>query len=281
MRHPILATALLGVLAACGNAAPVPEPHPVTVGNIAVRENWRSSVVVDRVDSILLTMPSGDHQLQRYRRVAAFTLTVDPGGDVTIRLDSLRTVPAAAIDSDLGGATWTGRLGDFSVSALHLSGKSGANALTPLVKSLLPRLPSGGARPRSGWSDSATGRSWTDIFSVSERRTAHWSAGSLSRGDSDRFLPVKLAEEFEQIGEGSQDGQKVTMTAQGRRSGIYYVSTDGEVRSAELTDSAAVSIGVPATRQVMSGLRFTRTDIRFISAGAERGGITVGTTHRR
>jgi hypothetical protein len=71
------------------------------------------------------------------------------------------------------------------------------------------------------------------------------------------------------------------MTAQGRRSGIYYVSTTGEIRSAELTDSAAVSIGVPATRQLMSGLRFTRTDIRFISSGAERGGIMVGTSHRR
>jgi len=219
-----------------------------------LREDWRSNVVVDRVDSILLTMPSGDHQLQHYRRIAAFSFVVDPSGGVTIRLDSLRTIPAAPIDSDLlVGATWTGRLEDLSVSALHLSGKSGANALTPLVKSLLPRLPSGGARPRSGWSDSATGRSWTDIFSVSERRTAQWSAGSLSRGDTGQFLPVKLTEAFEQIGEGS----------------------------AELSDSAAVSIGVPATRQVMSGVRFTRTDIRFITPGAERGGITVGTSHRR
>lgn len=246
---------------------------------LALRNGWQSTVVVDRSDSIMLTMPSGDHQVQRYRRQAGFTLSVDRDGAVLVRLDSLRTGGVADSDN-LVGSTWSGELDDPGVSQLHLSGKSAANALTPLVRSLLPRLPAGGAAPRAAWNDSGSGRSWSDIFTVSERRTAKWSAGAVSGHDSSAVVPVRLSEEFEQIGDGTQDGRKLTMTAQGGRSGTYYVTSGGIVRHAELRDSAAVSVGVPETRQVMSGVRFTRTEIRFISPSADRSGITVGTTPR-
>jgi hypothetical protein len=155
-------------------------------------------------------------------------------------------------------------VGDPAVNAFRpASGNAAAAELTAVVRALLPRLPAPGALPRSGWTDSATGTTSSDMFTVTERRTASWSAGSTSKSADGDVTPIQLREDFEQSGEGSRDGRSMTLTAQGRRTGTYYVRSDGRVTRAQLADSSALSIGIPQTHELMSGTRHSHTVVRF------------------
>lgn len=260
---------LLVTVGACSSSPPktAVAPAPNAGAGLTVRGNWRSTVIVERQDSILLVLPSGAHQLQHFHRIAGLTLSVGGDGVVSVRVDSLRTVPTSAADTGAVGAVWTGRLGDPAIDALRpAAGSRAVGELTSIVRHLLPRLPPRGATPPATWRDSATGPTSTDVFKVTERRTAAWSTGRVSG----TTVPIRVAEEFEQIGAGSQDYRRITVTSQGRRSGTYYLLPSGKIVRAELIDSSAVSIGVPANKEVMSGTRVTRTAIRFIPLRGEQ-----------
>jgi len=266
-----LAAALL--LAGCAGQPPASEPAPSggvrSVAGISLRPDWRARIVVERADSIVITLPSGDHQLQRFDRHAAFSLTTDRNGTVAIRLDTLTVRPRNAKDTGgAPGASWAGQPASTSVNAMRVTGGGSAAAeLTAVVRSLLPRLPTGGVRARMSWSDSATGDVRVDIFTANERRTAAWSAGAITSREGNEVLTVRVREDFEQIGDGNQGGRRMTMTSQGRRSGTYYVTLDGRVSSAQLDDSVAMLISIPTIRQVVPTIRYARTSVRFLSPG--------------
>lgn len=269
---PITHRLLVAILVAgCTSQPPTAGPEPArggarTTSGISLRDGWRATVLVQRDDSIILTLPSGDRQLQRFDRRAGFSLAMDRNGRVSLRLDSLRFRPRGISGSGVPlGATWAGRAGDAAVNAMRVTGGGDfAAELTAVVRNLLPRLPVGGVHARMMWADSATGNVRVDIFTASEHRTASWSSGTLSGRAGNQVLPVLVREDFEQLGDGSQDGRKLTMTSQGRRSGIYYLTTDGRVSGALLDDSVAVLISIPATKQVIPTMRYARTTVRFI-----------------
>lgn len=261
---------IAGLLAACSHQPPANEPAPVAgprPNGISLRDGWRATVLVQRNDSIILTLPSGDRQLQRFERSAGFTLTMDGHGQVSLRLDSMTLRPRTG--NGLGvtpvGATWSGRAGDARVNAMHVTGGGDPAAeLTAVVRNLLPRLPAGGVHARMVWADSSTGDVRVDVFKASEHRTALWSSGVLSQRAGSGVLPVLVREDFEQLGDGQQGGRKITMTSQGRRSGTYYLTTDGRVSGAQLEDSVAMLISIPDTRQVVPTMQYARTIVRFI-----------------
>jgi hypothetical protein len=264
---------LIGVSAVAGCSRHRPElaPAPSTANggrsnSVVLRDNWRARVVVDRSDSIILTLPSGDHQLQRFSRRAAFTLTIADDGTATLRLDSLALKPR--VSGDAGnpiGAVWTGQIAGDHLNAIQVSGGSAGSAapLTTLVRDLLPRLPAGGARAGLAWSDTSNGPVRVDIFSGSERRTSTWAAGSASPRGGSRVLPVTVREEFEQLGTGNESGRRMSMTSQGSRSGVYYVTFDGRVSDAQLDDSVAMLISITGTRQLVPTTRYSRTSVHF------------------
>ncbi len=271
MMRPLL-LGFLVTIGACASAPPATAPTPAAslASAIHLRDDWRSTVIVERVDSIMLALPSGGHQLQRFHRSAGFTLSIGSSGVASIRLDSLRIDPATADEPNSSvpiAAVWTGRVGDPAINAFRpSSGNPSAAQLTAVVRGLLPRLPVAGAQPKSGWCDSATGTTSSDMFAVTERRTATWSAGNVG-GAAGSTTSVQLWEDFEQQGEGSNQGRTVTMTAQGRRTGTYYVGADGKILSVKLSDSSAISIGIPQTHELMSGVRYSWTTARFLPAG--------------
>jgi hypothetical protein len=265
---------VLVLVAGCAHRPPSTEPVPAgghATNGIRFQDGWHATVLVQRDDSIILTLPSGDKQLQRFDRRAGFTLAMDGDGSVSLRLDSLtlrpRTGTAPAVPM---GVTWTGRASDAHVDALRVSGGGDPAAeLTAVVRSLLPRLPAGGVHARMRWADSSTGNVRVDIFKASEHRTAAWSSGAISDRPGGRVLPVLVREDFEQLGDGQQDGRRLTMTSQGRRSGTYYLTSDGRVSGAQLDDSVAMLISIPATKQVVPTMRYGRTTVRFIPLGRD------------
>ena len=261
------------LLASCSHQAPVPGPAPLpgegrVGGGIALRQGWHALVLVQRNDSIVLTLPSGDKQVQRFDRRAGFTLSIDGDGQVSLRLDSLGFRPKPAKPSDVPvGTTWTGRAGDIRVNAMRASsGGDPAAELTAMVRNLLPRLPAGGVRARMTWVDSATGDVRVDVFKASEHRMASWSTGTMSDRSGVQILPVLLKEDFEQLGDGSQGGHRLTMTSQGRRIGTYYLTSEGKLSGAQLDDSVAMLISIPDSRQVVPTIRYARTLVRYIPA---------------
>lgn len=263
---------IVGLVAACSHQPPTNEPAPVSgprSNGISLRDGWHATVLVQRNDSIILTLPSGDRQLQRFERSAGFTMMMDGDGRVSIRLDSLTSRPRTANDQGTTpvGATWAGRAGDARVNAMHVTGGGDPAAeLTAVVRNLLPRLPAGGIHARMTWTDTSTGDVRVDVFKASEHRTARWSSGVVSQRAGSGVLPVLVREDFEQLGDGQQGGRKITMTSQGRRSGTYYLTTDGRVSGAQLDDSVAMLISIPDTRQVVPTMRYARTIVRFIPA---------------
>ena len=258
--------------AACANqppAQPAPTIETPRTGGITLRNGWRATVLVERDDSIILSLPSGDKQLQHFDRRAGFTLAMDGDGRVSLRLDSLTTMmPRTGNPATVPlGATWGGQAGDSRVNAIRVTGGGDAAAeLTAVVRNLLPRLPVGGVHARMTWADSASGDVQVDVFKASEHRTASWSSGTLSGRAGSQVLPVLVREDFEQLGDGSQGGHRLTMTSQGRRSGTYYLTMDGRVSGAEIDDSVAMLISIPATKQVVPTIRYGRTIVRFVPA---------------
>ncbi|MGH7593749.1 MAG: hypothetical protein ACRELE_07860 [Gemmatimonadales bacterium] len=276
-RYPscLTPTRLLAALlvAGCANPAPPAGMTPTPRGrrpadDISLRPGWRATVLVQREDSIILTLPSGDRQLQRFDRRAGFTLAIGGDGKVSLRLDSLTVHPGDTGESQAPlGATWSEHASDVAVNAMRVtSGGDLAAALTAVVRNLLPRLPANGVHSLMTWADSASGNVRVDIFVASERRTASWSSGAVSGRGGSQVLPVRVCENFEQLGDGSQDGRKLSMTSQGRRSGTYYLTLDGRISSAQLEDSVAMLISIPATRQVVPTTQYARTTVLFISA---------------
>jgi hypothetical protein len=191
-------------------------------------------------------------------------LNISDGGDVTLTLDSLVVKPRTSGDAGSPvGAVWTGEVAGDRLDALQLRGRPGGSAapLTSMVRDLLPRLPRSGARAGLSWADTTNGPVQVDIFSGSERRTATWSGGTVTARD--RLLPVSVREEFEQLGSGTEGGRKMSMTSQGRSSGIYYIAPDGRITDAQLSDSVVMLISIPGTRQLIPTTRYSRTSVHF------------------
>ncbi|MGH7523471.1 MAG: hypothetical protein ACREK8_04115 [Gemmatimonadales bacterium] len=266
--RPIAITTLLSAVlaAACAHGRPNDEPAPLPAANaIRLADGWQATVLVQRDDSIILTLPSGDQQTQRFDRQAGLTLIVDGNGRMSLRLDSMTLRPRGDKVTIPLGATWSSRAGDADVGAMRVTGGGDPAAeLTAVVRNLLPRLPPEGVHARMTWSDSSTGQVRVDIFRASEHRTAKWSAGTLSDRSGANILPVLVREEFEQLGDGMQGGRKLTMTSQGSRIGTYYVMADGRMSGAELSDSVAMMISVPDLREVVPTIRYARTSVRFL-----------------
>ncbi|MGH7583270.1 MAG: hypothetical protein ACREL5_08610 [Gemmatimonadales bacterium] len=230
-----------------------------------IKPGWRATVTADRNDSIILTLPSGATQLQRFEQREIFALRIDSDGGVWVRLDSV-TLGSGEPSADAPiGAVWRGRLDDLRASGLHLaSGGAAAERYSAVVRRLLPQLPADGVSARLSWRDSASAKLAVDVFSGEERRSEQWSSGAVIGNDGGE-LPVKVSEKYEQYGEGETSGHPMTMTAQGRRSGTYYVTMDGTIRRASLGDSAAVLISVRDSRQLIPTMRYSSTAISFES----------------
>ena len=263
----------LVAVAACRSAPPEAAPRPAarpsaSSSTVTLRRDWSTLVTMQRNDSIVLTMPDGNRQVQRQSRNARFTLTLTPGA-IRVRLDALTLTPALGdIANEVVGTTWTGRVsGSGRISGLQASrGTALADEMSSVVEALLPRLPDGTVRPGLTWQDSATAPVRVDIFRTTERRASRWNSGERTERDGIDVIPVRVRETYEQFGRGSQAGRQMTMTAQGRRVATYYVTLDGRVDGAVMQDSVAKFITIPDTRQSIPTMQFARTTLQYGAA---------------
>lgn len=270
-RNQLTLLALLGG-AGCASAPPPPVVRPIPstarspgANATALTTQWQSMVILDRRDSLVLTLPDGSKQLQRLGRLAYFTLTLN-GTAFSVRLDTLQVAPASPEASrEAVGTSWSGWLGAFGrIENLSISrGGILVEELTTTVVNLLPRLPRAGARGGDRWTDTTKQTIRVQIFKTDDQRTARWQVGPATDRDGLRVVPVHVREEFEQVGRGSTAGRKMAMTAQGSRSATYYVTADGRLDNAVVIDSAAMLITIPGSQQSIPTMQYGRTVIRY------------------
>lgn len=274
-------TALVSVVAvaACAPSAPRPTPSPESVEipvsrrdqpveasrAVTLRRDWTTSVTVEREDSIVLTLPDGTRQVQRQGRTAHFTMTLTPGA-VRVKLDDLILRPSMgeAATSAIG-TTWNGRVGTSGAITNLQASRSDplAEEIGNVVRAFLPRLPHGTLEPNTTWSDSSSGSLRVEIFRADENRVSQWKSSSRTTRSGIDVIPVTLHESFEQLGKGSQSGREMTMTAQGRRIGTYFVTLDGRLDGATMHDSVAKFITIADTRQSIPTMQFARITLQY------------------
>ena len=268
--HALLLAGLLGAAACSKSTPPVtrPAPRDATPARPAATRlttQWQSRVLLEQRDSLVLTLPTGSKQVQRLGRQARFSLTV-ANGNFTVRLDSLRLAPASEeVSREAVGATWTGKLGAFGRLEAMSASKGGilVEELTTVVAALLPTLPRGGASAGEVWADTTNRTIRVEIFRADDRRIARWRANTATEIQGLRLVPVQLREEFEQIGRGVSSGREMNMTAQGSRTGAYFMTLDGRVERATFADSITKLITIPSTRQSIPTMQYSRTQISY------------------
>ena len=261
---------------ACSGSPPAtttPQPRaapaaPSRATPVALRNDWRATVFLQRIDSLVFTLPNGAKQVQRVTRAARFSLAVSAGNGYSVTLDSMTLIPAApqAVAAAIG-TTWSGRiLGNGRLDGVKASRTTAIGEdLAPTVLTFLPPVPFAGAAVGATWRDSVRGSSQVEVFRVNEQRTRTWTVGERADRSGLPVHPVRVREEFEQVGRGSQAGREMTMTAQGKRSGTYYLTLDGRIDGATFDDSVARLITIPASKQTIPTMQYSRTTLRFVS----------------
>lgn len=270
--------AVLVFLGACASNSPSAGPEPVVRGGatdpadrvMLARTRWQSSALLTRSDSVVLTLPSGDRQVQRMSRRARFSIQVDDNGGVRVQLDSITFTPAVADRArDVVGTVWQGRLSSEGLGDLRAS-RSGplVDDLTGVVRELFPALPTAGVSTGATWSDTTTGERKVEIFKAEEIRVSEWRVSPRTQRDGLMVLPVRVTQRYEQQGTGEQAGRDMSMTAQGSRTATYYLTLGGRLDALTVVDSASKLITIPSTRQAIPTMQYIRSQVEFRAPGS-------------
>jgi hypothetical protein len=262
------------VLAGCGSATtrageprpPTPEtgepvpgaPEPSGVTYLPVRD---AAYVLERHDSLTLTLPGGANQLQLIDRTAYLhvTLTRDAAGYLaTIVLDSLQASVggvAAVPDSVLPawGTRWTATLtphGELSALRADRSSTIG-DQIGNNLRSLFPTLPPDGVQVGMEWTDTTEVPIRADAFDAVERSLTRYRAVESDDSRARKAIKLESNGSYQRTGRGKQYDQQLEMTASGNRVAVHYLNPDGTLASARGSDSGNMTITVPAVGQTV------------------------------
>ncbi|HVL19138.1 MAG TPA: hypothetical protein VM387_14130, partial [Gemmatimonadales bacterium] len=115
------------------------------------------------------------------------------------------------------------------------------------LHSLFPALPLAGLEQGSVWTDTTQRSLKADAFDAVERAVTRYRATAADG----RAITIESSTTFERTGKGGQAEQPMEMTAGGGRRGVYRFGRSGAVLTAEGTDSAEITISVPAVGQTV------------------------------
>lgn len=228
-----------------------------------------SRIVVQRVDTVSMQLPAGS-QVQTFDRTAYLSAIAERSGDgwsMTFVLDSVNAGAGSFLPPDsleaATGTRWTaqlrpdGQLVDLAMDTVRGRPRSGVgDQTTRTIEVLFPVLPDEGARPGGAWSDSVETRIETGGFDVIERGLVRYTAQDEGAG-----MRVTGEGAFRQEGSGTQFGQELAMSGEGRRTITYRLDGRGQLLGAEGTDSAELEIIVPAMGQTVPLSQKSRFDV--------------------
>lgn len=273
MTHRLLLLAACAALSACAASAPPPPSTtsgPVAEGDrllpaVTLAPAWRAIAVMERRDSITVTLATGARQSQVLAQRARFSVEMAQDR-VRIRLDSIAVTPVSGPGvGEVIGVTWSapvrsGRIGNL-VPNRHTPI---VDDLTPALQAVFPLLPAEGVRPGMTWVDTTSGKRRVQAFEVGDQRTSEWRTSPRTNRNGMPVQPVTVTEHFEQMGEATPGGQRMTMTAQGERSSTYYITVAGRLQGVVHRDSVAMLISIPSRRETIPTMQRISTIVRFL-----------------
>jgi len=234
MNRPTLALLAAGTIlaAACGGGAPPPARQPAPskapapdapMAPISLATGYRATALMERTDTITLSVPGGGKQVTSQGRHARFSIDVNRDGRVRIRLDSLALRPSTdGRERKAVGTVWQGQLTANGLEELHSNASSQLIAdIGERVRQLFPAIPGDGVLPGERWSDTTDATRQVEVFEAQEHRVRHWEAGERSPRQGVQVQPIRLTERYEQVGSGQQAGREMRMSAQGNSSATY------------------------------------------------------------
>lgn len=282
---------LLLLAGACSSGAPAsqptnPAPVPSRPGPEPARpELGRTETVLSyprtgagishyafaRRDSIVLTMPSGEEQVQTMARTAYLTLTwiaADSGTRITTTIDSMvadsgLTIPMQVLDS-ARGTRWTalrpplGGLVNITGNRTSLLG----DQIRDQLALLFPRLPADGVRPGLQWTDSTAAPARVSAFEANETSLTSSTAGELLTTGG---VPIQVAITRSAAGEATQFGQTITVNSTGSDTLDYQFEKDGRIslvsgrrQTSLVVELSAIGQKVPASENSSISMRLLR-----------------------
>lgn len=275
-RALLLAAGLAGAatLAACGGGAtsagaggapaPADGPEATTKGEgraVNYRLQPSTGYALTRNDSIVIQLPAGGAQTQRFERTMFFTVAQQEAPDgfgTTIVLDSLRTPEPSMVPADslraAEGTRWTALMkSSGELTNLTPDRTTGVGAqIGGMLHLLFPTLPEGGARSGAAWSDTTERTVKANAFDATEKANVSYRAAGDTSLAGRRALRIESDADYQQSGTGSQFGQQMEMNGSGRRHMSYAFADGGFLAGATGRDSAAMTITVPAVGQSVS-----------------------------
>ncbi|HEU4569304.1 MAG TPA: hypothetical protein VFS07_01895 [Gemmatimonadales bacterium] len=257
--------ALCLALAACAGAPAATGPGPAPVrrahGPLAPLRYgpggpWGYRLT--RQDTMYVTLPNGDRQIQVLDRMLTFRWNVTAGaggGELVITVDSVRLggLPDAlrrALEDSTRGAVLRGPLAadgrGMALSVAPDNPVTQASAAT--VTWLLPALPGVTAADTLGVTDTLRGTTRFNVVDAAEVTVRQQRAVAA---DSAWLVTAEATL--------TRDGVSpdLTLTGSGARWGTTLVEPDGRILAASGRDSVAMSITVPSMGQQFSILQFT------------------------
>ena len=242
--------------------APAGTGVPVAPGAVLYRPTPTTTFAFQRRDSLTLQLPGGASQVQEFRRTAYLGVTVrgtTPPYEVGIRLDSLRqqggSVPVDSLYR-AEGTQWVGALsasGELTDLRADRASTIG-DQIGATLHLLFPALPLAGLESGSQWTDTTRRALKADAFDATETAVTTYRA----TGADGRAITIESKTTFQRTGTGGaapQPGgaaaQPMEMTAGGARRGVYRFGRNGGVLTAEGSDSAEITISVPAVGQTV------------------------------
>lgn len=168
----------------------------------------------------------------------------------SIVADSGSFVPPTVNLAVARGLRLTGRLGPSgAVHDVVPSDTAQARFASQFLGSLrdfYPRLPAGGLRPWSSWTDTTTSTERTAGSEVAQRAVSDHRASGWTYCDGARCLRVDVDGSYTVFGSGEQGGQPFELVGNGTRTMVQLLSAGGHYLGGETRDSAMLSVTLPA-----------------------------------
>jgi hypothetical protein len=217
--------------------------------------------LIQRFDTVSVTMPDQSVQRQAFRRSAWVSVRTEEQGSglrAEVALDSVEVVgaplPEASLDS-ARGTRWTARVAeDGEVSDVEASKESAiGDQIGSLIQLLFPRLPGSSIRAGASWTDTTDAPTKADNFDVREQAVMQYVAGAPATRRGTSVLPITATGTFTREGSGTQCMAAVCRTLEMESSGsrrfTWFLGVDGRPAGLDGTETNDVTIMIPDVGQ--------------------------------
>lgn len=167
----------------------------------------------------------------------------------SVAIDTGSQIPQQLNLASAKGFRVTGRLspnGEFTNPTPSDSNTAASlGSLLPRFRSFFPRLPAGGVRPDTSWSDSTTTTETSGGASITTHVQSRRTATVWVERSGIRALRIEVAATYQFSGTGEQSGSAFTIDGTGMGGGIQYLAGDGRYLGGEAHDSTTLTIDLP------------------------------------